>query len=633
MNAIKQCILLFIWGLTTAVFAQNAGPYEVDSYTLHLYHFDGDATDAVTVNAVDLTLNNATVSAASYSDFGMALDTYTGGDSAIAYSDEKLIGTYFTGTDGAFTFEAIVKPLVAITAIPNHMEIISGDDEDADRGWQFRITTAGQLEFNNISAGGNQFLAPLPPYTVGSWYHAAVTYNGQAGAADNLKLYWTKLDDSPEQAAELASFQMSADINPSYAIDFAVGNEARGTSSENFEGLIDEVRISSIARQPNDMIFAFSAVPRPVIITHPVDAKVSEPHTAVFQTVFESQSTPVVQWFKTDPAGDIELTIANPDIDIQTACDPDTQQYVTTLSIRNTSLAEDTGGYYCRVNNDSTLPRNSNTVYLTVVGLVAHWTMDLSDFVSGYYVDRIAGYPAAAAGTPIFVAGADGQTVKAVHITPTTGWASLDGFTPSSTGALTVSLWVNWQEPVGTTGDLAITGNFVPESSVAMPNGLKADGQWQHICMVFDGATCQLYSDGLLQAEGAFALPTEMTALLEIGSTDGGDEPFNGSIDELGIYNYAMNDMEVAELRYAFTGLRSCIFAYGDRFDWTGPEGISDCRVDIYDLVDFAVHYLSSDGNYDLSGPLALPDGIVNLYDFTEMASLWMDCGLYPDCP
>ena len=426
---------------------------------------------------------------------------------------------------------------------------------------------------------------------------------------------------------------MSADINPSYAIDFAVGNEARQTSSENFEGLIDEVRISSIARQPNDMIFASSDIPRPVIITHPCDVTVSEPHTALFQTVFESQSTPVVQWFKVDPAGDLELTSSNPDIDIQTAYDSDTQQYTTTLSIRNTSLTADTGGYYCRVNNDSNLPRNSNTAYLTVVGLVAHWTMDLSDFVSGFYIDRVAGYPAAAAGTPVFVAGADGQIDKAVHISPASGWASLDGFTPSSTGALTVSLWVNWQEPVGTTGDLAITGNFVPENTVAQPNGLKADGQWQHICMVFDGSTGTLYIDGLLRAEGAFTLPTDMTSLLEIGSTDGGSESFNGDIDDLRIYNYAMNEVEVAELRYAFAGLRSCIFAYGDSCDWTGPEGIPDCRVDIYDLVEFALHYLSSSGNYDLSGPLIQPDGIVNLYDFSEMASLWMDCGLYPNCP
>ena len=197
MSTVKQRVLMFcLVGMTVVVRAQYTAPYEVDSYTLHLYHFDGDATDAVTANAIDLTLNDATVSDTSATDFGTALNTYTGGDTAIAYSDEKLIGTYFTGEDGAFTFEAIVQPFAALTAIPNHMEIISGDDEDSGRGWQFRITTAGQLEFNNISAGGNQFVIPLPSYTVGSWYHAAVTYNGQEGTADNLKFYWTKLDDS-----------------------------------------------------------------------------------------------------------------------------------------------------------------------------------------------------------------------------------------------------------------------------------------------------------------------------------------------------------------------------------------------------------------------------------------------------
>ena len=41
-----------------------------------------------------------------------------------------------------------------------------------------------------------------------------------------------------------------------------------GTADENFDGLIDEVRISNVARQPANMI-AFANQDAPVIVTQP----------------------------------------------------------------------------------------------------------------------------------------------------------------------------------------------------------------------------------------------------------------------------------------------------------------------------------------------------------------------------
>lgn len=103
---------------------------------------------------------------------------------------------------------------------------------------------------------GETFLAPLPTNGVNAaaasnWYHVAVTYNGSENTADNLRIYWTKLDASATGANEIGSFQMTNDI-ANVTIDrtgeFSVGNESRGTSSENFVGLIDEVRVSKTAR-------------------------------------------------------------------------------------------------------------------------------------------------------------------------------------------------------------------------------------------------------------------------------------------------------------------------------------------------------------------------------------------------
>jgi hypothetical protein len=258
---------------------------------------------------------------------------------------------------------------------------------------------------------------------------------------------------------------------------------------------------------------------------------------------------------------------------------------------------------------------DSNSAELPVQGLVAHWTLDQTDFVSGQYLDVVGGYNATAHGTPTFVAGADGSANGAVLITPTTGWATVTGFNPGATGAMTVSVWVNWQETSVSSDDLAIT-SLPDENVVSVSNGLKAANQWQQVCAVFDGTTGKVYINGKLQAQGACSLPDDMTSLLDIGSTDSGSESFNGYMDDLRIYNYAMTDMEVADIYHAMTGLGVCLLNYASQFDFTGPDGQPDCTVDIYDLRVFANGWLTL---YDYP-------------DFADLSSNWLSCGLYPNC-
>jgi hypothetical protein len=619
----KAIIFVMLAILNAGLYAAVSGPYTVDAYTLHLYHFDGNANDEVTTNTVNLTLRyGATVTETSYADFGTAINTYEGtwdtaSNMPIAYNSEEAVNK-FVGADGAFTFEAIVKPAVAITAIPNNMQIISGEDDGSEvRAWQFRVTTTGQLEFTKLTGSTAVFSTALPStgdhaWAAGQWFHAAVTYNGAAGTADNLKLYWTALDSGESEAVLLGSFQMAEDLDSTPAIDFAIGNESRDATGENFEGLLDEVRISSIVRAAGEMLFV-SSVPRPVIIAHPSDTVVHQPQAASFQTIFESDSTPIVQWFKVDTAGDIELTSSDPDISIQTSYNSGTQQYTAALSISNTTTL-DSGSYYCRINNDSGLPRNSNNAVLTVVGLIAHWTLDQADFVSGQYLEEINGYDAAAQGTPTFTAGADGTVNGAVQIASNSGWATVN-LNPSTTGQMTVSVWAYWQQ-AGVSSDDVQVQSLPDESTVTAADGLKSNDHWQQVCAVFDGTTGKLYVDGKLRDQGACPLPADMTSLLDIGSAGSGSQSFNGALDDLRIYNYAMTDTEVADVYHIMSGLRVCLLEYASQFDYAGPTGQPDCTVDLYDLVLFANNWLV-------------------LYDYPEFADLssnWLSCGLYPDC-
>ena len=267
-------------------------PYISDSSTLHLWHLDeiaAPATDAAAGGTPLTSLaNGALMWSPSLAGFDTGLNpsagrgTATGGvlsalPLAADASDNATLA--YAGADGAFTFEAILRldfdPAVAPASVAP-MQIVTGEgDVAAERVWQFRVIpigatnnttgTAPLLEFINLrgEAAVQSLSAPLPVGAApnaavqGGWYHVAVAYNGAEATADNLKLYWTSLDPSRTQASQLASLQMTNDLLTAAACDLTIGNEGRtnGGSTDSFLGVIDEVRISSVARSPFQFLF------------------------------------------------------------------------------------------------------------------------------------------------------------------------------------------------------------------------------------------------------------------------------------------------------------------------------------------------------------------------------------------
>lgn len=172
-----------------------------------------------------------------------------------------------SGGDGAFTFEALVK----LDCLPQDspslaLDIVSMDDEDgANRTFNFRIEKPGFLCFlpitgSAVRGGGLATIPVTGPHAMvpGEWFHAAVTYDGRETAVNNLKLYWTRLSAGDEVANLIGQGTLTADLGRRLG-DFAIGNSGQssgaGSPWEYFPGTIDEVRISSIARQPYDFCF------------------------------------------------------------------------------------------------------------------------------------------------------------------------------------------------------------------------------------------------------------------------------------------------------------------------------------------------------------------------------------------
>jgi len=289
-----------------------AGPYAPDADTLHLWHFNEQVVPVIDVGHDGTHLsalrNGATLGNPSSKGFGLALSTHDGGPGAAseagrdAYlSARPLVGdqadnvvTSYAGPSGAFSYEALVRidfdPLTVFSAgtnlagaVPgNFMQILNLDaDEATNRVCQFRLVPIGVLknnpepllEFINLSRDKSpQSLAAKIPVTgadaiaSGNWYHVAVTYDGKPNQPDNLKLYWTLLDANRSSANLIGSGRLSNNLPVGCQPDMALGQTGRQSPvaphpNNNFVGLIDEVRVSGVARLPSQMMFASPAAP------------------------------------------------------------------------------------------------------------------------------------------------------------------------------------------------------------------------------------------------------------------------------------------------------------------------------------------------------------------------------------
>lgn len=263
-------------------------PYQRDEHTLHLWHLDEAEPpfkDEV-VPGIPLLglLNGAKAGQVAMPGFARAISLHAnaGGTpgasdfrggiltsrSALATGSSDNVPENFRyfGPGGAFTHEMLVKLHVLPGDSPGiALELISMDGDGDDRIFNLRIEKEGFLAFialpNCGSSGGA--IGTIPTHgpdaiDTTSWFHVAVTYDGNEGATNNMRLYWTRLRPGVLSANKIGSGTLTNDLNGRTG-DFSIGNEARSfdgnAEAEPFPGLIDEVRISGVMREPNDFCF------------------------------------------------------------------------------------------------------------------------------------------------------------------------------------------------------------------------------------------------------------------------------------------------------------------------------------------------------------------------------------------
>ncbi len=259
-----------------------------DGHTLHLWHlnelsppFSDRGTQPI---ALDGLLNGAVAGEDSWPGLGRAVSLLANAGGRPGLPD--LAGAILTvhpgsvngdptyqpadfryaGVDGAFTIDLILR----LDVLPSQAKVValglaSMEAETGGRIFNFRIEKEGFLAFIPLPDGGTSGggIATLPtsgPHAlaVGPWFHAAVTYDGNAGVTNNVRLYWTRLSAGLAAANQIGCGTLSEDFNGKVG-HFSVGNEARtypgNAQAEPFPGRLDEVRISGVARHPSDFFF------------------------------------------------------------------------------------------------------------------------------------------------------------------------------------------------------------------------------------------------------------------------------------------------------------------------------------------------------------------------------------------
>ncbi len=200
------------------------------------------------------------------------------------------------------------------------------------------------------------------------------------------------------------------------------------------------------------------------------------------------------------------------------------------------------------------------------VGLVASYSLegDVKDSSGN-------GHHGTVLGTPTYVDGPAGKG-KALLFPGTPGsGVDLGTFNPSEkTGMLSISLWAKWNglttyyqgviakrsswaadqmmwhiEASQTSGSLSFSRNG---SGAANAPALKV-GEWTHLAVTFDKTTARFYVNGVQTGSGAFSFGTGWDAALEFGCNNrNGGNPFNGTLDEVKLYDVVLTPAEVLAL-------------------------------------------------------------------------------------
>ncbi len=300
------------------------------------------------------------------------------------------------------------------------------------------------------------------------------------------------------------------------------------------------------------------------------------------------------------------------------------------------ATVDDQGYYYCSVVNGSGQPVISPFALVEVAQLVAHYSFDVTDPLDPSAV--VDSSDCGNNGIALFYNGTTEESSTVNYGTGFVGNGLLLGsgqmkhvqIPCSVRNSYTISAWVNTSMTAGTgdwwNGAGIVDGEmsgFVSDFGLALtgprfamgsgPSGTTTrsvkvinDGQWHFVVATRDitEGEMKVYVDGHREALavndiGSVYSTTDVLNIGKIRFENIAAKYFVGTIDEVKMYNYVIDEVAIA-----------------DSYLSAVPGSDSIC-----------IESKRPEAAYDLNG-----DCEVNIADFALLATKWLDCGLFPDC-
>lgn len=292
-----------------------------------------------------------------------------------------------------------------------------------------------------------------------------------------------------------------------------------------------------------------------------------------------------------------------------------------TLTILDVQLADE-GVYSCEVSNSLSVDTDTATAVVVTERLMSWWKLDgnLNDSVLEVEPDADWVFDGVVDPKTEFTtddSGIDGGNSLALTIDdpncPLVPIAGTEEFFNFYEDTFTVSAWIRttyvndsaWpavvsKQPIEGSGYVvALDGESETLTEIhgtrIYSNGpVVADGQWHMLTLTYDGSVQRVYVDGEYQATSSATATdaSDNTAPVVLAAWDlnSTDADFEGNIDNVKIYSYAMTSTEVGE-EYVATNPNVDYVC-----NWELPDLVydsnGDCKVDLVDLADFAAKWL-----------------------------------------
>jgi hypothetical protein len=210
-------------------------------------------------------------------------------------------------------------------------------------------------------------------------------------------------------------------------------------------------------------------------------------------------------------------------------------------------------------------------------GIVGYWKLDEGQSTTARDVSGNGNTAALSAGGSSWTSPPGTITfddAAAVKLNGASGYVSL-GTTnlPAANGTETISVWVKLGSTSGTQDFIALGDGSGHGVKLGLNGGTLAaftwagtslvsgttpvDGAWHNVVYSYDGTNNRLYVDGAAVTPTTTAHQSAATTAAFLGTYDGTHELFNGSIDDVRVYNTALTAAQVGQIskgRYAGTG-------------------------------------------------------------------------------